>query len=241
MAEHLSRLELDEWLAGLDPSGRMGAHVASCAVCGQQAEGMRQAREESLRAPRAATVFAKLEAKRARPARARWSWSWGGPLVAALAVGLALIIHVPRGTEDGVRLKGSVALSLLSEDGAAVTSAKPGERVTLAVGTGPYRNVLVLAVDEAGAVEVLWPQGGQTSGTVEPGAQVALSPALEVTPGSVAVQAFFSDVPMRAEDARAALTARIAEARAKGQAPLEVATPEGIGKASAHAVLRVAP
>ncbi|RKH41813.1 hypothetical protein [Corallococcus llansteffanensis] len=239
MAEHLSRLELDEWLAGLDPSGRMGAHVASCAACGQLAEGMRQARESSLRAPRAATVLAKLEAKRAQPARARWSW--GGPLVAALTVGLALIIYVPRGTEDGVRLKGSVALRLLSEDGASVTGARPGERVTLAVGTGPYRNVLVLAVDEAGAVDVLWPQGGATSGTVEPGAQVPLSPPLEVTPGSVAVQAFFSDAPLRAEDARAALTARIAEARAKGQGPLEVATPEGIGKASAHAVLRVAP
>ncbi|WP_415835125.1 hypothetical protein, partial [Corallococcus soli] len=148
MAEHLSRLELDEWLSGLDPTGRMGAHVASCATCGPVAEELRRARESSLRAPRAATVFAKLEAKRAQPARTRWSWnwrwswrwswSWSGLLVVALAVGLTLVVYVPKGTEDGVRLKGSVALRLLSEGGAPVTSAKPGERVTLAVGTGTH-------------------------------------------------------------------------------------------------------
>ncbi|WP_120533248.1 hypothetical protein [Corallococcus sp. CA047B] len=241
MAEHLSRLELDEWLSGLDPSGRMGAHVASCATCGPVAEELRQARESSLRAPRAATVFAKLEAKRAQPARARWSWHWGGPLVAALAVGLVLVVYVPKGTEDGVRLKGSVGLRLLSEGGAPVTSARPGEHVTLAVGTGAHRNVLVLAVDEAGAVDVLWPQGGRISATVEPGAEVKLSPPLEVTPGSVALHAFFSDTPLLADEAKAELLSRIADARARGRGPLDAVTPDGLGKASAHAVLRVAP
>ncbi|MCY1033010.1 hypothetical protein OV207_16180 [Corallococcus sp. BB11-1] len=239
MAEHLSRLELDEWLSGLDPTGRMGAHVASCGTCGPVAEELRRARESSLRAPRAETVFAKLEAKRAQPARTRWSW--GGPLVVALAVGLTLVVYVPKGTEDGVRLKGSVALRLLSEGGAPVTNARPGERVTLAVGTGTHRDVLVLAVDEAGAVDVLWPQGGRTSGKVEPGAEVKLSPPLEVTPGSVALHAFFSDTPLLADEAKAGLLARIVEARARGRGPLDAVTPEGLGKASAHAVLRVAP
>ncbi|GMT96670.1 hypothetical protein KH5H1_07890 [Corallococcus caeni] len=239
MAEHLTRLELDEWLSGLDASGRAERHVAACPACGAIAERMRQARVSSLGEPRAKAVLARLEEKRARSAKPRWSW--GVPLVAALAVGLALVVYVPRGTEDGVRLKGTVALRLLSEQGAPVLDAKPGEHVTLAVGTGPYRNVLVLAVDEAGAVDRLWPQEGATSGTVEPGAEVKLSPPLEVTPGSVALHAFFSDAPLDAEQAREALTARVAEAREKGQGALDVATPGDIGKAQARTLLRVVP
>ncbi|MBN8466422.1 hypothetical protein JYJ95_07850 [Corallococcus exiguus] len=239
MAEHLTRLELDEWLSGLDASGRAERHVAACPACGMIAERMRQARASSLAQPRAKAVLARLEEKRARSARP-W-WNWGVPLVTALAVGLAMVVYVPRGAEDGVRLKGTVALRLLSVQGATVQDAKPGEQVTLAVGTGPYRNVLVLAVDEAGAVDPLWPRDGQTSGTVEPGAEVRLSPALEVTPGSVALHAFFSDAPLDVEQAREALTARVAEARGKGQGPLEVATPETIGKAQARTLLRVVP
>ncbi|NBD08778.1 hypothetical protein [Corallococcus silvisoli] len=241
MAEHLSRLELDEWLAGLDASGRAEGHVASCAACGQLAERLRRERESSLRAPRANAVLARLEEQRARSARSRWSWSWGGPLVAVLAMGLALVVYVPRGLEDGVRLKGDVALRLVSEEGLPVASARPGARVTLAVGTGTFRNVLVLAVDEAGAVDVLWPRGGHTSGAVAPGAQVRLSPPLEVTPGSVALHAFFSDAPLAAEPARAALLARVEEARAKGLGPLEAATPDDVGKAHAEVRLGVEP
>ncbi|MBN8226694.1 hypothetical protein JYK02_04140 [Corallococcus macrosporus] len=239
MAEHLSRLELDEWLAGLDTSGRAERHLAACPACEQVAGQLRQARASSLAEPRAKAVLARLEEKRARAVKPRWSW--GVPLVAALAVGLALVVYVPRGTEDGVRLKGTVALRLMSEQGATVLDARPGERVTLAVGTGPYRNVLVLAVDEAGAVDRLWPREGATSGTVAPGAEVKLSPPLEVTPGSVALHAFFSDAPLDVDQAGAALTSSIAEARAKGQAPLDVATPGDIGKAQARTLLRVVP
>ncbi|RKH90018.1 hypothetical protein D7Y21_08090 [Corallococcus sp. AB045] len=239
MAEHLTRLELDEWLSGLDASGRAERHVAACQACGMIAERMRQARASSLAQPRAKAVLARLEEKRARSARP-W-WSWGVPLVTALAVGLALVVYVPRGAEDGVRLKGTVALRLLSVQGAPVQDARSGEQVTLAVGTGPYRNVLVLAVDEAGAVDALWPREGQASGTVEPGAEVRLSPALEVTPGSVALHAFFSDAPLDVAQAREALTSRVTEARGKGQGPLEVATPEDIGKAQARTLLRVVP
>ncbi|WP_434299515.1 hypothetical protein [Corallococcus exiguus] len=239
MAEHLTRLELDECLSGLDASGRAERHVAACPACGMIAERMRQARASSLSQPRAKAVLARLEEKRARSARP-W-WSWGVPLVTALAVGLALVVYVPRGAEDGVRLKGPVALRLLSVQGTPVQDARPGEQVTLAVGTGPYRNVLVLAVDEAGAVDPLWPREGQTSGTVEPGAEVRLFPALEVTPGSVALHAFFSDAPLDVGQAREALTSRVAEARGKGQGPLEVATPEAIGKAQARTLLRVVP
>ncbi|WP_375760823.1 hypothetical protein [Corallococcus exercitus] len=239
MAEHLSRLELDEWLAGLDASGRAERHVAACAACGQVAEQLRQARASSLGEPRAKAVLARLEEKRARSTKPRWSW--GVPLVAALAVGLALVVYVPRGADDGVRLKGTVALRLLSEQGTPMLDAKPGERVTLAVGTGPYRNVLVLAVDEAGVVDRLWPQEGRTSGTVAPGAEVKLSPPLEVTPGSVALHAFFSDAPLDVEQAREALTSSVAEARTKGQGPLDVETPGDIGKAQARTLLRVVP
>ncbi|NOK32616.1 hypothetical protein HMI49_05320 [Corallococcus exercitus] len=239
MAEHLTRLELDEWLAGLDDSGRAERHVAACPACGMIAERMRQSRESSLREPRAKAVLARLEEKRARSAKPRWSW--GVPLVAALAVGLALVVYVPRGTEDGVRLKGTVALRLLSAQGVPVLDAKPGEQVTLSVGTGTYRNVLVLAVDEAGAVDRLWPQEGKMSGTVDPGAEVKLSPPLEVTPGSVALHAFFSDAPLDVAQAREALTARVAEARVKGQGPLDVATPGDVGRAQARTLLRVVP
>ncbi|NOK21837.1 hypothetical protein [Corallococcus carmarthensis] len=239
MAEHLTRLELDEWLSGLDASGRAERHVAACPACGMLAERMRQARESSLREPRAKAVLARLEEKRARSAKPLWSW--GVPWVAALAVGLALVVYVPRATEDDVRLKGTVALRLLSAQGAPVADASPGERVTLAVGTGTYRNVLVLAVDEAGAVDQLWPQEGPTSGTVKPGAEVKLSPPLEVTPGSVALHAFFADAPLDVEQARAALTSSVVEAREKGQAPLDVATPGDIGKAQARTLLRVMP
>ncbi|MBZ4372797.1 hypothetical protein [Corallococcus sp. AS-1-6] len=239
MAEHLTRLELDEWLAGLDASGRAERHVAACTACATLAERMRQARASSLAQPQAKAVLARLEEKRARSARP-W-WSWGVPLVTALAVGLALVVYVPRGAEEGVRLKGAVALRLLSARGEPVRDARPGAQVMLAVGTGPYRNVLVLAVDEAGAVEPLWPREGQTSGTVEPGAEVRLSPALEVTPGSVALHAFFSDAPLDMEQAREALTSRVAEARGKGQGPLDAATPDAIGKAQARTLLRVMP
>ncbi|WP_223635654.1 hypothetical protein [Corallococcus sp. EGB] len=239
MAEHLTRLELDEWLSGLDTTGRAERHVAACPACGMLAERMRQARETSLAQPRAKAVLARLEEQRARSARPRWSW--GVPLVAALAVGLALIVYVPRGADDGVRLKGNVALRLVSAQGAPVQGARPGEQVTLAVGTGPYRNVLVLAVDEAGAVEPLWPGEGGTSGTVEPGAEVKLSPPLEVTPGSVALHAFFSDAPLDGAHAREALTSSVAEARAKGQGALDAPTPGDVGKAQARTLLRVVP
>ena len=239
MAEHLTRLEIDEWLSGLDTTGHAERHVAACPACGMIAERMRQARASSLAQPRAKAVLARLEEKRARSAKPRWSWAV--PLVAALAAGLALIVYVPRGAEDGVRLKGTVALRLLSEQGAPVLDARPGEHVTLAVGTGHYRNVLVLAVDEAGTVDALWPPEGQTSGTVEPGAEVKLSPPLEVTPGSVALHAFFADAPLDVAQARDALTSRVAEAREKGRGALDVATPGDVGKAQARTLLRVVP
>jgi hypothetical protein len=242
VAEHLSRLELDEWLAGLDASGRAERHVAACAACAHLAEGMRLSRGAVLKEPKAAAVLARLEAKRAQAEGPRWSWSWGGPLVAALALGLAAVVYVPMaGRTDGIHLKGNVALQLLAEDGTPVSAAAPGAHVTLAVGTGAHRHVLVLGVEQSGAVAVLWPPQGPTSGTVEPGAQVRLSPPLEVTPGSVALHAFFADAPMDVEVARVALVANVVETQAEGEAALDAPAPTTIGSDRAHMVLRVEP
>jgi hypothetical protein len=242
VAEHLSRLELDEWLAGLDASGRAQRHVADCAACARTAEGLRLSKVAAMRDSKAAVVLARLEAKRAQEEGPRWSWSWGGPLVAALALGLAMVVYVPLARRpDGIHLKGNVALQLLAEDGTSVSAATPGSRVTLAVGTGAHRHVLVLGVEQSGAVAVLWPPEGRTSGTVEPGAQVRLSPPLEVTPGSVALHAFFGDAPMDVEKARVALAANVVEIQAEGEAALDAPAPTNIGEDRAHMVLRVEP
>ena len=120
-----------------------------------------------------------------------------------------------------------------------MTTARPGDTVTLAVGGAGKSHVLVLAVDASGAVSRLWPQEPQ-SAPIGAGARVSLSPSFDVTPGSLMLVGFFTDASQPAAPVLSAVEAQVAIARAAGRSPFQLELPTTFGR-TAHVTLEVAP
>jgi hypothetical protein len=158
-------------------------------------------------------------------------------------VAMALfVVRLPSPGDD--RIKGAPTLRLLTPGREAVIGAlRPHAQVLLAAGAAghPYALVLALA-DEDGRPEVLWPPGAKASGRVGPGAEVVLGEALEVTPGSATLFAFFSDDPLPGDEVARRLAEAVAEARRSGR-PLASLDPAPIPgeRGRARARLEVAP
>jgi hypothetical protein len=132
----LRRLAAGELLA--DERARVAEHLDACARCQSTAAEL-EAERRALTAELpfdafAAGVAERLARSQARPARPAWRRA----LPLALAAGLAAVVAVPLlsrlapdrplvGVEDGIRLKGGAAVTLLVRDGAAARALAPGE------------------------------------------------------------------------------------------------------------------
>lgn len=190
--EHLSDLALDALSGSADAAD---PHLAECARCRERLESFRQARAQAAAAPR----FRELQ--ESLPARTPNRWL-APALGFALAAGLAAVVmqvsaRAPVASRE--RLKGSarVAVVPLDREGPRF---HPGQRVQLRVGGAGHRYALVVGRDEHGQVSQVWPTANPRSGEIEPGADVPLAPAFEVTPGALQLVALFSDAPLSAVD-----------------------------------------
>lgn len=212
MSEHLSPLALDELAVG-DPNEAARQHLDGCPACRARLDELKKAASELSTMPAFERTLAALDTARpparrgVEPVRRRW------PALLAVAVPLAaaLVFVVVSARHDEVRLKGAPTLELLRAE-RPVTSARPGETVTLAVGGAGSTHALVFAIDAEGTVSRLWPSGAAAA-PIDPGARVRLSPSFEVTPGSLELVAFFTSAPQPAEPVMAELRRQLAAGR----------------------------
>lgn len=239
MSEHLSPLALDELAVG-DPNDAAKAHLEGCASCRLKLDAVKAAALRVGSMPGFEQTFANLDTERPvvapLPTKPRRLWPALVAVAVPLAAALVFLVMSPR--DDDTRLKGSPTVELLSKD-RPVTTAQPGETVTLAVGGAGSTNALVLAIDASGAVSRLWPQEPQ-SAPIGPGARVPLSPSFDVTPGSLVVVGFFTDTSQPAAPVLAAVEVQVAIARAAGRTPFQLELPTTFGR-TARVTLEVAP
>jgi hypothetical protein len=174
VSEHLSSLQVDEIAAGLSP---VPEHVVQCAACAQQLEAIKAQNAAFLARPQAKAQVARLS----EPPRR--SFLRIAAVAVPLAAGIALFFAMPA-DRPVERIKGAASVVLLDASGQPVTRAVPGQKLTLAVGSGGAARAKVSAVDAQGKTEVLF------DGPIAAGARVPLM-ELEVTPGDVTVTAEF--------------------------------------------------
>lgn len=215
MADHLSDLVLDELLSGDPAPGDARAHVASCSFCKQRMDTLTAAREDASRTSEYARVLAALRRKASEePARLFHGSRLVGPAL-ALACGLLVVVAWPSRKAPDERLKGAASLSVvLASDGGRVRSVRAGEKVVLFVSPAGRPWGLVMGADGSGQISQVWPPGRTGSAVLSSGAEVALEPGFEVTPGSVRLVGFFSERPLNGEAVRDALKAEAAASRA---------------------------
>jgi hypothetical protein len=188
-----SDLVLDRYVAGeLDEGARheLEAHASACQACRDLLEERRAQARVYAEAPalpsRAVEALARVESERP----ARW-WSrprlWVPGLAAAVAAGLVAVVvlrHglVQPGEGDGVRLKGSFALSAFVKRGEAVEPARsgevfhPGDAVRFAYTSDRNGYLAIAGVDAKQVVSIYYP--------VEPREAVAAPAGQGVLPGS---------------------------------------------------------
>jgi hypothetical protein len=220
MSGHPSDLALDELVAGLPERPGTRGHVQGCESCQARLRQLEADRRSVPALPGYEATFNRVRAMaEAPPARSRWRWAFALAPVAAAAV-LLLVVRPTVNDDGGERTKGSPSLFLVRPDGApAAPPLSPGEQVSLVLQGAGRRYALVLAVDEQGRVEQLWPAGGTGSGELRAGQPEAS--AFEVTEGSFRLHAFFSDGPLAAEDVRATLAAAPGAEASRGRPPRE--------------------
>lgn len=243
MTEHLSNLELDELAAGLESAPGRSAHAEQCEDCRRRLAGRRTQSESLMASVEARRVLSGLrgpdarEAPEARPAPKARRWLWGAPLV-PVAVALAVVLWPE--PPAPVRLKGAPTVALLDSSGRAVTQARVGERVRLAVGGAGLSRVVVLAVDERGEPARLWPLEAGEAAELPAGASVRLPADYEVTEGSsLSVLACFAARPFPVAAFEQVMKNEVARARERNESPRRAATPGEPCEAVARTELEV--
>lgn len=255
MAEHLSKLVLDEIAAGLSSDAAALAHSADCAECRERLKQHLDARTQVEGAAQFERVFAKLKVHLNTPSTIEISVPaqpvltkpkrrrWGFVVAPAFAVAAALLVFLvsrPKDDANATRLKGGVSVRVLhAPDGAAMTSARPGEHVVLAVSKANQPFGLVMAVDASGDITQVWPSRAPVSAQLPAGPEARLTPGFEVTPGTVVLHAFLSQEPLKVETARALLEREVANARTSGKMPLDAEPLPFPGVVRAAATLNV--
>jgi len=150
-----------------------------------------------------------------------------------------VLVLVVRPPEMGTRVKGAFSLVAVAPDGSEVQRARPGDPFKLAVGSAGRSQLLVLGVDEAGEVDIVWPPVGSHSMPAPPGARAVLNPSFALTPGSFALYALFSNETIDGGPAKAALRAAVQATRAAGHGPFDTPAPNGPWDGAAKLVLQV--
>lgn len=222
MTSHASNLVLDELAAGLPTLPEAEEHLRTCEHCRRRLSALRADRDQLSATPEYSSVLRSLRPPgRPKPWWQRWQWYL--PL-ASVTAATAVVALPARHHEPRDRIKGNTSLVLVKEPTgeAALGALRPGERVSLAVGSAGSRYVLVVAVAEDGAVTQVWPTDSRESGPAPEGAAAKLSPSFFVTPGSVQLFSFFSDSPLRANVVTEALQRAVIEARNQGLPSIQV-------------------
>ncbi|MGI5863747.1 MAG: zf-HC2 domain-containing protein [Myxococcales bacterium] len=228
----LERLFAGE-LSGQDEE-QLRRHVAGCARCGQQLAAL----EREASNMRRELPFERFEAavlakgSRAKPRR-RVERALLALAAGLLAVALGgQLLSSSEGPSGRNALKGGAALELfVGGAGADPRPAKdgeslaPGERIRVGYQASGKRFLIVLSVDEAGAVTPLYPESG-TSLPAEPGPGTHLLPdSLELTgSGLERIIGLFSDSPLSvaaATEAAARELERAGSVERMGSLPLE--------------------
>ena len=252
---HLSALALDEAAAGI-PSPTQTEHLNACADCSAKvaqrvasASALRTTPEAERRKLLLREAAQRIERSAASEEQKSPWWSlppwmkYGvafASLVVVVGVGLRVTQTSPTPAGEEVRLKGAATVELVDARGSRVGEAKVGDAVRLRVGGAGAKFAAVLSVDEAGNVEVVWPKDSDVTRAVAPGAAVPLGEAFEVTPGSFALHAFFTDAPEALKPAMAALRESAAQEKSAGRRALDAPTPK-LGTAQAKMILTVQP
>lgn len=203
-AAHLSELALDEAAAGDTLDAAAKDHLASCEPCRSAVEARRAASAALLATPEAQRRLAAVagpasgaaprgsEAASATPMEGALRWL----LIASLPLAAVLTLFVlPHGGGSATRVKGAATVELVDQHGEPTFTPKPGDVVSLTVGTGGHGYGTVMAVDENGAVTQIWPENKDSTAPIADGARVTLLRGVEITPGSFVLHAFFTDEP----------------------------------------------
>jgi hypothetical protein len=202
---HLSDWALDQ--LALEPDAAAREHLNTCARCSARSSDIAQQRRKAMESPRFEAVWSSLQRV---PPRRRW---WRFAFVPAFAgVAAASILWIRPARHDAIRPKGGYSVAVWTAHGRVDGSqpVRPGENVSLSVNTLGRKYALILGVDEAGAVAVVWPPGAGQSGETPAAPARPLAPAFKVTPGSLTLEAFFSDKPIPAQAAIESLRRRVA-------------------------------
>jgi hypothetical protein len=221
-----SELELGKHVAGelgLLAVQRLRAHAAACPRCRAELEMIPEERAAFAADPRRRRDLAHLASMAARmreagPRGGRLRWSLAGLAAGGAVLAAVLSLRPPgpgprRATDGGLAwtTKGGDLLAVHVETaGGAVplgATCAAGDRLMASYATG-RAYLLLLERDGKGRIQVLLPPGGTTSARLPaPRGTTAESFVLDEAPGPECFAAFFSDAPIEAAQAGAALAA----------------------------------
>jgi len=171
-----SELGLDRFEHG--EARELGAHVEGCAAC----QSRLTARREAYAAIDAAAHVRAVHLRLAEPPRRRWRF-----LLALAPVAAALLIAV-QPSQDGLRSKGAVSLSVFKERAGTVSRAEsgepfaPGDKLRFRLDLAADAEVMILGVEASGRVYDVFPatQDNLRSSPVAAGAERVLPGAVEL-------------------------------------------------------------
>jgi hypothetical protein len=240
--QHLVRHQLERLAAG-DPHAPVApalrVHVAGCDHCTTRLRAL-QASKTRFLSRNPAEEFARATFARAEvPAPVVEPRPWASKrMVAAATSGIAiaavLLLWVGRNTWDGtsgattseIRLKGGVSLQVVAKHGDRMLRLHdgdalfPGDELAFEYSVDRPKYVLLLGIDDSGAITRYFPQAGTPEATspvrASPRAQLPIGIQLDARKGEERLYALFSDALLDEVAVRAALTRALESARASG-------------------------
>jgi hypothetical protein len=214
-ADHLSNLELDEWLAGerdAETRARFERHLTACEHC--QARRARFEREAAQFYAEAPHFGAAPQLAAAMPSNTR-APGWALATLVALAAGIALVAW-PQLPDARTRIKGSSHLGFFVKRADLVRRGQHGEELYPGdflrfIYSAEQSQYLAVFNQDMRATSVYFPAGAEAV-RVAAGSEVGLdfSVELDAQLGSERVIALFCRAPFAIEPVRAALAASAA-------------------------------
>jgi len=182
----IGTVELTGWFCGGGGSAErewIAAHVSGCLLCRNRLEALRREKEHFLRSAPLAPAVALETAPVAR-LRVSWRPLYAAAAVLAVALGAGIAFR-PQRQGDTARIKGPVAVHMFVQaDSGAVKRPEsvyyPGERVQLTYSCGAENRLVLLSIDQTGAITIYYPAQGDTSIALEPGQDRPLPNSIEL-------------------------------------------------------------
>jgi hypothetical protein len=217
LTTHLPRHRLEALSGGHDPDAR--AHLVACTACADRLEQLEAARATFL-ARRDPMKFAREVTARPQPRRPISRARWVG--AAALAAVAALALLMVRGAPESIRYKGGSDLhAFVERDGRprALTNGEPlraGDRLAFTYAAREPRHLLLLSIDEAGAITRYYPED-EGDAPLPPAARAQLPVGIELDShrGEERLVALFSLEPLDEAQVRQDLREALRESRVR--------------------------